>query len=366
MLITFKLNSIASASLSRSLPLELELPQIITQIDKDLHLCEQKSWQKDLQKVITEPEELLTLVNIDPRAYLQHFKARQLFPVRVPLPFIKRMIKGDINDPLLKQVMPLSSEFVVTDGFVTDPLKEHDTVATGLLHKYKNRVLMIVKSGCAINCRYCFRRHFPYQDNSPSKQHWQPTLDYIEEHKEISEVIFSGGDPLMASDQHLAWLIAEIEKIAHVKWLRIHTRLPVVIPNRITSKLVSLLKNSRLKATMVLHINHGNEIDNDFVQALEPLRDARISLFNQSVLLKDINDKAETLIELSEKLFHAGIQPYYLHLFDPVQGAAHFDVKEEVAVGIMNEMLATLPGFLMPKLVREIAGQANKTPINLA
>jgi len=345
--------------------LELELPQIITQIDKDLHLCEQNSWQKDLQKVITEPEELLSLVNIDPAQYLQHFKARKLFPVRVPLPFIKRMIKGDINDPLLKQVMPLSSEFVVTDGFVADPLQEHDTVATGLLHKYKNRVLMIVKSGCAINCRYCFRRHFPYQDNSPSKQHWQPALDYIKEHKEISEVIFSGGDPLMASDQHLTWLVKQIEQISHVKWLRIHTRLPVVIPNRITNALVTLLKDSRLKATMVLHINHGNEIDDDLTNALEPLRDVRIPLFNQSVLLKGVNDNAKTLIELSEKMFYAGIQPYYLHLFDPVQGAAHFDVKEEVAIEIMNEMLATLPGFLMPKLVREIAGQANKTPINL-
>jgi EF-P beta-lysylation protein EpmB len=345
--------------------LELELPQIITQTGTDLHLCEQKLWQKDLQEVITEPEELLTLVNIDPQQYLQHFKARQLFPVRVPLPFIKRIKKGDIDDPLLKQVMPLSSEFVVTDGFVADPLQEHDTVATGLLHKYKNRVLMIVKSGCAINCRYCFRRHFPYQDNSPSKQHWQPALNYIAKHKEISEVIFSGGDPLMASDQHLAWLVQQVEKIPHVKWLRIHTRLPVVIPNRITSELVSLLKSSRLKATMVLHINHGNEIDDDFTAALEPLRDARIPLFNQSVLLKEVNDKAEILIELSEKMFHAGIQPYYLHLFDAVQGAAHFNVKEDAAVNIMNEMLATLPGFLMPKLVREIAGQANKTPINL-
>jgi EF-P beta-lysylation protein EpmB len=345
--------------------LEFELPQIITQIDKGLHLCQQKLWQKDLREVITEPEKLLALVDIDPKQYLQHFKARQLFPVRVPLPFIKRIKKGDINDPLLKQVMPLSSEFELTDGFVADPLQEHDTVATGLLHKYKHRVLMIVKAGCAINCRYCFRRHFPYQDNSPSKQHWQSALNYITAHEEISEVIFSGGDPLMASDQHLTWLVQQIEQISHVKWLRIHTRLPVVIPNRITSDLVNLLKNSRLKATMVLHINHGNEIDDAFTTALEPLRDARIPIFNQSALLKGINDKAEILVELSEKMFHAGIQPYYLHLFDPVQGAAHFDVKEADAVNIMNEMLAILPGFLMPKLVREIAGQPNKTPINL-
>lgn len=345
--------------------MELELPQIITQTDTDLHLCEQKSWQKDLREVITKPEELLTLVNIDPKQYLQHFKARQLFPVRVPLPFIKRMKKGDVNDPLLKQVMPLSSEFIMTDGFVTDPLQEHDTVATGLLHKYKNRVLMIVKSGCAINCRYCFRRHFPYQDNSPSKQHWQPALDYIKAHDEISEVIFSGGDPLMASDQHLNWLIEQIEQISHVKWLRIHTRLPVVIPNRITNELVTLLENSRLTVTMVLHINHSNEIDDNLATALEPLRKARIPLFNQSVLLKDINDKAEILVELSEKMFRIGIQPYYLHLFDPVQGVAHFDVKEDAAINIVNKMLSILPGFLMPKLVREVAGQTNKTPINL-
>jgi EF-P beta-lysylation protein EpmB len=346
--------------------LELELPQIITQIDNNLHLCEQKSWQKDLREVITEPKALLSLLDISPDNYLQHFKARELFPVRVPLPFIKRMKKGDINDPLLQQVMPLSSEFIITEGFSADPLEEHDTVAEGLLHKYTNRVLMIVKAGCAINCRYCFRRHFPYQDNSPNKQRWQGALEYISEHNEISEVIFSGGDPLMASDEHLAWLIEQLEHIPHVKRLRIHSRLPVVIPRRITSTLVNLLQNSRLKSTMVLHINHPNELDDELINALEPLRAARIPLFNQSVLLKGVNDNSPTLIELSERLFDAGIQPYYLHLFDQVQGAAHFDVKECDAIAIVKNMLAALPGFLMPKLVREIAGQANKTPINLA
>lgn len=338
------------------------MSQIITQIQVNLH----KSWQKDLREVITEPEKLLSMLNIAPDDYLQHFKARKLFAVRVPKPFIKRMKKGDINDPLLKQVMPLNKEFIVTEGFTHDPLQEHDTVAQGLLHKYKNRVLMIVKAGCAINCRYCFRRHFPYQENSPNKQHWQQALTYIAEHKEISEVIFSGGDPLMASDEHLTWLIKSIEEISHVKRLRLHTRLPVVIPNRITHDLVNLLKNSRLKSTMVLHINHGNEINDDFVQALVPLLQAQIPLFNQSVLLKGVNDNAHTLVELSEKMYDAGITPYYLHLFDPVQGAAHFDVDEKTAVEIVKQMLADLPGFLMPKLVREIAGEANKTPINLA
>jgi EF-P beta-lysylation protein EpmB len=348
------------------LKLEIELPQIITQIDHDLHLCNEKSWQKDLRDVVTEPEQLLRRLNIVPDDYLEHFKARKLFPVRVPLSFIKRMKKGDFDDPLLKQVMPLSSEFSLTDGYSADPLGEHDTVAEGLLHKYKNRVLMIVKSACAVNCRYCFRRHFPYQDNSPNKQRWQSALDYIATHNEISEVIFSGGDPLMASDDHLAWLIEQIEKIPHVSRLRIHSRLPVVIPNRITKKLVKLLKDTRLKATMVLHINHPNEINDELIEALEPLREARIPLFNQSVLLRGINDDAEVLINLSESLFDAGIQHYYLHLFDAVQGAAHFDVKEADAVAIFKDMLASLPGFLMPKLVREIAGQANKTPINLA
>lgn len=345
--------------------MKLELSQIITQIDPQLHLCNENSWQKDLRQVVTNPEKLLALLDIDTAEYLQHFKAKQLFPVRVPLPFINRMKKNDINDPLLKQVMPLSSEFIVADGYVTDPLEEHDTVAEGLLHKYNNRVLMIVKAGCAINCRYCFRRHFPYQENSPSKQRWQQALDYIAEHTEISEVIFSGGDPLMASDEYLAWLVEKIEAIPHVKRLRIHSRLPVVIPNRITNNLVDMLSNTRLKTTMVLHINHSNEIGGDFVKALEPLKEARIPLFNQSVILKGVNDSAEILIQLSEKMFDNGIMPYYLHLFDPVQGAAHFDVSEEDAIKIVKEMLANLSGFLMPKLVREIAGQTNKTPINL-
>ena len=225
---------------------------------------------------------------------------------------------------------------------------------------------MIVKAGCAVNCCYCFRRHFPYQDNSPNKIRWQSALDYITEHSDISEVIFSGGDPLMASDEHLAWLVKKIEAIPHVKRLRIHSRLPVVIPNRVTISLDNLLEHSRLKAVIVLHINHPNEINHELVTALELFRQARIPLFNQSVLLKGINNNSNVLCELSEQLFDAGIQPYYLHLFDPVQGAAHYDVREQEAVTIVKEMLATLPGFLMPKLVREIAGQANKTPINLA
>ena len=326
----------------------------------------QPSWQKELASVVTDPKKLLEAVQISPEDYLQHFQARKLFPVRVPRPYISRIKKGDINDPLLKQVMPLDKEFITTQGFTTDPLEEHDSVAEGLLHKYKNRVLMIVKSGCAVNCRYCFRRHFPYADNSPNKQRWQAALDYIKQHNEIREVIFSGGDPLMASDEHLGWLVAQLEKIPHLTRLRIHTRMAIVIPQRVTSNLVTLLKTTRLKPTIVFHINHQHEIDPHVLKAVEALRLARIPLFNQSVLLKGVNDSADTLCALSETLFDAGIHPYYLHLFDKVQGVAHFDVSDKEVNAIVKKMLATLPGFLMPKVVREIAGEANKTPFNLA
>ncbi|MDO6445156.1 EF-P beta-lysylation protein EpmB [Colwellia sp. 1_MG-2023] len=338
------------------------MPQIIPQIHDNLHT----SWQKELSNVVTDPEKLLEAVNICPENYRAHFNARKLFPVRVPQPFIARMKKGDINDPLLKQVMPLSNEFITTDGFTHDPLEEHDSVAEGLLHKYKHRVLMIVKAGCAINCRYCFRRHFPYQDNSPNKQRWQEALTYIEQHHEINEVIFSGGDPLMASDEHLTWLIQKLEKIPHITRLRIHTRMAIVIPQRITQGLVRLLSETRLKPTVVFHINHKNEIDQQVIKAIEPLRAARIPLLNQSVLLKTVNDNAKDLCQLSETLFDNGIIPYYLHLFDKVQGVAHFDTDDISAKIIIKEMMATLPGFLMPKVVREIAGEANKTPFNLA
>jgi len=338
------------------------MPQIITQIDSKLHT----SWQKELANVVTDPQTLLSLLKIDAQQYKDHFIARKLFPVRVPKPFISRMEKGNINDPLLKQVMPLSDEFIDIAGYNSDPLEEHDTVAEGLLHKYKHRVLMIVKAGCAVNCRYCFRRHFPYADNSPNKTRWQNALDYIQANDEIHEVIFSGGDPLMASDEHLRWLIEQIEAIPHVTRLRLHTRLPVVIPQRITPELVAMLAHSRLKATIVFHINHANELDQHFIDAIEPLKVQRIPLFNQSVLLKGINDNVTDLANLCERTFDNGIQPYYLHVLDKVQGASHFDISDEQAVKLMQSLAATLPGYLVPKLVREIAGEPNKTLLNLA
>jgi EF-P beta-lysylation protein EpmB len=338
------------------------MPQIITQIETNLHT----SWQKELAQAITTPEQLLQMLAIDSAPYQHHFAARRLFPMRVPRPFIAKMKPGDINDPLLKQVLPLTDEFSQMDGFVADPLQEHQTVAEGLLHKYKNRVLLITKAGCAINCRYCFRRHFPYQDNSPNKQRWQQALDYITNNQDIVEVILSGGDPLMANDEQLGWLLQQIEHIPHIARLRIHTRLPVTIPQRITQEFVALLQQSRLKAVIVFHINHPQELDESFKQAIEPLINARIPLFNQSVLLKGINDHADILTKLSENLFDYHIQPYYLHLLDKVEGASHFYITDEQAKKIYQQLLAQLPGFMVPKLVREIAGEPNKTPINLA
>ena len=334
------------------------MPEIITQFNSNLHT----SWQKELANVVTDPQKLLKMLDLDIETYQSHFKARQLFPVRVPMPFVQRMEKGNINDPLLMQVMPREEEFVEQTGYFTDPLEEHDTVAEGLLHKYKHRVLMIVKAGCAVNCRYCFRRHFPYQDNSPNKLRWHSALNYIKDHSEINEVIFSGGDPLMANDDHLNWLITQLETIEHVKRLRIHTRLPVVIPQRLTHELINTLVKSRLKVTTVLHINHPNEIDQQLMDAVELLRQVRIPVFNQSTLLKGVNDDADTLCQLSERLFDNGVQPYYLHVFDKVQGAAHFDLPRAEVTQLVKQMMATLPGFLMPKVVSEIAGEASKTP----
>jgi len=325
----------------------------------------QENWKKDLASAISDPRKLLFILELPEEAFQADFAARQLFPMRVPQSFVDRMEKGNPKDPLFLQVMPKQQEFIQKTGFIKDPLDEHESVVPGLLHKYTNRVLFIVRGGCAINCRYCFRRHFPYQDNSNNKHEWQQAIDYIRSKPEIIEVIFSGGDPLMASDEQLGWLVEQLEQIPHLKRLRIHTRLPVVMPSRVTDEFVTLLKKSSLRCSVVLHINHPNELAAELPAALAKLTTAGISLYNQAVLLADINDNADDLVELHERLFDNRIQPYYLHLLDKVEGATHFDVPEEKAVEIMNQLLLRLPGFLVPKLVREIGGEKSKTPISI-
>ncbi|WP_237385381.1 EF-P beta-lysylation protein EpmB [Xenorhabdus sp. Sc-CR9] len=323
-------------------------------------------WLKQLADVITDPSELLQLLSLNTHAILKEgTEARRLFPLRVPRTFLTRMKKGDPRDPLLLQVLTAREEFATTSGFSTDPLEEQQSVVPGLLHKYRNRALLLVKGGCAVNCRYCFRRHFPYEDNKGNKNNWQIALDYIEQHPEIDEIIFSGGDPLMAKDQELDWLISRIESIPHIKRLRIHTRLPVVIPDRITLSLCNRLALSNLQVIMVTHINHANEIDDAVRESMIRLKQAGVTLLNQSVMLRDINDNADTLADLSNALFNAGILPYYIHVLDKVQGAAHFLVGDEEAKTIMRELLTKVSGYLVPRLTREIGGEPSKTPLDL-
>ncbi|HEY7866641.1 MAG TPA: EF-P beta-lysylation protein EpmB [Psychromonas sp.] len=323
------------------------------------------SWQKELANAVKNPQQLLQLLDLSPKNVLLSLKARKSFPMLVPLPFVNKMKKGDINDPLLQQVLPITDEELVSDGYSTDPLEEHDSALPGLLHKYQSRVLLILKSGCAVNCRYCFRRHFPYQDNNINKKQLQEIITYIKSHPEVNEVILSGGDPLMSKDDFLQYLINELELLPQLTRLRLHSRLPVVIPSRITDQLCSMFNKSRLKVVFVLHINHANEIDTIFKNAMNKLNQAGVQLLNQSVLLKGVNDNSQALVALSEALFEAHILPYYLFLLDKVQGAQHFDLPEQRAIQLVQKMSVALPGYLVPRLSREIAGEKSKTLITI-
>ncbi|ALR75108.1 EF-P beta-lysylation protein EpmB [[Enterobacter] lignolyticus] len=331
-----------------------------------LNTPSREDWLSQLADVITSPDELLRLLDLEANEdLLAGREAKRLFALRVPRAFVARMEKGNPNDPLLKQVITSQDEFVAAPGFSTDPLEEQHSVVPGLLHKYLNRALLLVKGGCAVNCRYCFRRHFPYAENQGNKRNWQVALAYIAAHPELDEIIFSGGDPLMAKDHELDWLISELEAIPHIKRLRIHSRLPVVIPARITGALAERFARSSLQILLVNHINHAQEIDDDFRAAMKTLRQAGVTLLNQSVLLRGVNDNAQTLANLSNALFDAGVMPYYLHVLDKVQGAAHFMVSDDEARTIVRELLTLISGYMVPKLAREIGGEPSKTPLDL-
>jgi L-lysine 2,3-aminomutase len=306
-------------------------------------------------------DELLQLLQIDPVVA----KIRLLqsdFPLRVPHGFIQRMVKGDSRDPLLLQVLPVAQETEAVAGFTPDPLDERDSMPVpGLLHKYQGRALLTTTGACAIHCRYCFRRHFPYSDANPVPGHWQAAIKYLAQHPDISELILSGGDPLTLTDTRLHSLTEQLANLSHLRTLRIHTRLPVVLPSRIDSGLLSWINAQTLKLVFVVHCNHPGEIDHSVTDALDKLTAAGVTLLNQSVLLRDINDSAATLAGLSERLFAAGVLPYYLHQLDRVEGAAHFEVSTERARTIMTELRAMLPGYLIPRLVQEIPGAPGKT-----
>lgn len=321
------------------------------------------SWQNQLARSIKDPEQLLKALDL-PLKYLPAMQlAHQMFPLRVTQSYLNRIEKGQINDPLLRQILPWTEECLTNSAFSTDPVGDKNAeMEPGLLHKYKNRVLLTLTAACGIHCRYCFRRHFDYSASNAAK-YWQNSLTYIQEHSEINEVILSGGDPLSLSDIRLDAMVKDIANIPHVNTLRIHTRQVIVLPERIDTSLLKWANNKQLKIVFVVHINHPNEIDVDVQQALQQLSNIGVTLLNQSVLLKGVNDCVETLAKLSHKLFASGVMPYYIHLLDKVQGAAHFEVKEELATHLINELRTELSGYLVPKLVKELPNEASKIPV---
>ncbi|MDP8162079.1 EF-P beta-lysylation protein EpmB [Pasteurella skyensis] len=318
-------------------------------------------WLQDLAQAFNDPIDLLNYLELDPNEFEQDLLARKLFAMRIPRPFAQKMQKKDRNDPLFLQAVTSFEEFTKMEGFTTDPLEEQESPAPNILHKYQNRLLLMIKNSCAINCRYCFRRHFPYDEVKNGKTVWVESLNYIREQSEIEEVVLSGGDPMMAKDEEFDWLITQLEKITHIKTLRIHSRVPVVIPNRITEKLCDIFKQTHLNIVLVTHINHANEIDEYFAEKMKMLRESNVTLLNQSVLLKGVNDDADILKALNDKLFAASILPYYLHVLDKVEGASHFYIDDNQAFKIYKELQRISSGYLVPKLAREEAGKPNKT-----
>lgn len=325
-----------------------------------------ETWQDELKQLIDSPETLIELVALDPKWLPAAQAAAKLFPVRATRSYVSRIRRDAPHDPLLRQILPLAEESLNIEGYSDDPLEEDAfTPCPGVIHKYHSRVLFIAATQCAINCRYCFRRHFPYQDNQLSRSQWLKALDYVRSTPSINEVILSGGDPLSLSDRQLSWLVENIADIPHIRRLRVHTRYPIILPSRITTELTEALSAASLDTVIVNHCNHPQEIDQMVHAGFERLREAGFTLFNQAVLLRGVNDCANTLSKLSETLFSGGVLPYYLHMLDPVRGAAHFAVTEADARDIYRTLLATLPGYLVPKLVREIPHEQSKTPVNL-
>ncbi len=319
------------------------------------------NWQTQLARAFTDIEALCEYLQLSANELNLSPDATKQFPLRVPLAFASRMEKGNPLDPLLLQVLPVGEELQFYAGFSDDPVGDLNAVKQiGLLHKYHGRVLLINTGACAIHCRYCFRRNFPYADLQLNKQQENDVIQTIQNDPSIQEVILSGGDPLVLNDARLARLFDALAKISTVKRIRIHTRLPIVLPTRVTDELVAMLKNSPKKIIVVVHCNHANEIDDDVAQAFQRLKSAGVTLLNQSVLLRGVNDDAMALCNLSERLFEAGALPYYLHFLDKANGTGHFQVSENEALALLTAVQNRLSGYLVPKLVTEQAGQLAK------
>lgn len=327
------------------------------------------SWRESLARAVRDPAELLKILKLDDDTNRLEAarRAAALFPLRVPRGYIARMRLGDPADPLLRQVLPLDVEFNNPADFVTDPVGDlRAMVSPGLLQKYAGRALLITTGACAIHCRYCFRREFPYETANPKKDGWTKALDHLSRDTSLQELILSGGDPLTLTNEVLGDLLEEIKRIPHIKRLRIHSRLPVVLPERIDDELLKMLSNFGARIIHVIHANHAQEIDAGVREAIAKLRESGALVLNQAVLLKGVNDSIESQTDLADTLVEAGVIPYYLHMLDPVKGAHHFEVSEANATQLIAELQRQLPGYMVPRLVREIAGNPSKTLLPLS
>jgi L-lysine 2,3-aminomutase len=323
-----------------------------------------RMWRQSLAEAIRDPRVLAERLHLPADVIENAVSASRGFPLLVTESFLQRMRSGDLDDPLLRQVLPIAAEQAEVSGFVNDALDESRfRKAPGLLHKYDGRALLVLTGACAIHCRYCFRRHYPYSQEPKRLDDWEPAFAAIEQDSSIREVLLSGGDPLMLTDEHLAAIVRRLEQITHLRRVRWHTRLPIVLPNRVTSEWLDLLTSTRLTQVVVVHANHPNELVGDCTLALRQLTKSGVMTLNQAVLLRGINDSVEALQELSERLIDLGIKPYYLHQLDRVAGTAHFEVPEETGKRLIGELRRRLPGYAVPQYVREIPGAAFKTPL---
>ena len=321
-------------------------------------------WQQPWRNAVRDPRELLALLGLGALADRVSDEAAAQFPLRVPRGFVARMRHGDPHDPLLRQVLPLDDEMQPVPGYGLDAVGYGAARSgTGVIQKYRGRALLVATGSCAINCRYCFRRHFPYSDETAARDGWRAAVDMIRNDNSVEEVLLSGGDPLSLSNAKLAELTDALAGIPHLRRLRIHSRLPVVLPERIDDGLLAWLAALPWPVTLVIHANHANEFDGTVDAALRRLRDAGVHLLNQAVLLRGVNDDVDTLAALSERGFAAGVLPYYLHQLDRVAGAAHFEVDDARAKTLHAALAARLSGYLVPRLVREVAGDTGKRPL---
>lgn len=322
-----------------------------------------RDWRRQWRDCVRDPAELLDLLGLSQLAPRLAADCAG-FPLRVPREFIGRMRYGDPQDPLLRQVLPLDAELRPAPGFSFDAVGDLDTrSAPGVLQKYEGRALLIATGSCAVNCRYCFRRHFPYAEETAAASSWRLALEALASDPGINEVILSGGDPLSLGTAKLVELTTALRDIPHVKRLRLHTRLPIVLPSRVDDALCAWLDSIDLQKVMVIHANHASEFDAEVDAALADVSRTGTTLLNQSVLLRGVNDSVDALVAVSERQFAAGVLPYYLHQLDRVQGAAHFLVSDRRARWLMAEVRKRLPGYLVPRLVREVPGEGSKRPM---